>query len=507
MKIGTRLGGSFMLVTLLTCALITISILTLGQIGQHWNGFSTTVLTKQAYATQGYIKLGDGIQNFKNYVVRGKEYDKHFLHDMDAISKLAADYRKLGVDDPKENALLEKIKTGEQLYREALTKAQSMKANGASIAEIDASISGADKILAAGFSGLLAIASDSADSTGQDISASIGSGKIIELSVGAIAVILAVIFAVLATRSITQPMRDAVRIAKTVASGDLSSQITVTRKDETGELLQALKEMNESLKTVVGGVRSGSDTIVTASSQIAGGNLDLSARTEEQASSLEQTAAAMEEITSTVRRNADHARQANSLATSASEVATKGGAVVSQVITTMGEINASAKEIVDIISVIDGIAFQTNILALNAAVEAARAGEQGRGFAVVASEVRNLAQRSATAAKEINILISNSVEKVEAGGKLVQEAGTTMDELVASVKNVTDIMSQISAASSEQEAGIEQVNQAIAEMDTVTQQNAALVEEAAAATESLKTQAKNLSASVSVFTLARHQFA
>ncbi|WP_343583568.1 methyl-accepting chemotaxis protein [Herbaspirillum sp.] len=496
-----------MLVTLLTCVLIAVSLLTLGQIGRHWDGFSGTVLNKQAYATQGYIKLGDGVQNFKNYVVRGKEYDKKFLGDMDAISQLVADYRKLGIDNPKEQELLEKIKSGEQLYREALSKAQSMKASGASIAEIDAAISGADKILAAGFSGLLAIARDSADSTGQGISTSIGSGKIIEISVGAATLVLAIVLAVLATRSITRPMRDAVEIAKTVAAGDLSSRIDVTRKDETGELLQALKDMNESLRTVVGSVRSGSDTIVAASTQIAGGNLDLSARTEEQASSLEQTAAAMEEITSTVRRNTDHARQANSLAASASAAATKGGAVVSDVVTTMGEISESAKEIVDIISVIDGIAFQTNILALNAAVEAARAGEQGRGFAVVASEVRSLAQRSATAAKEINLLISNSVEKVEAGSKLVREAGATMDELVASVKNVTDIMGEISAASSEQEAGIEQVNQAIAEMDTVTQQNAALVEEAAAATESLKTQARNLSAAVSVFKLERIQFA
>jgi len=259
--------------------------------------------------------------------------------------------------------------------------------------------------------------------------------------------------------------------------------------------------MNDGLVKSVSQVRTGIDTIATASSQIAAGNLDLSSRTEEQASSLEETASSMEELTSTVKQNADNARQANQLAVSASGVAEKGGAVVSRVVDTMEDINASAKKIVDIIGVIDGIAFQTNILALNAAVEAARAGEQGRGFAVVASEVRNLAQRSAAAAKEIKTLIGDSVDKVELGSKLVEEAGVTMDEVVQSVRHVTDIMSEIMAASQEQSAGIEQVNQAIGQMDQVTQQNAALVEEAAAAAESLNEQAAKLAEAVSVFKL------
>ena len=503
MKIGIRLGGAFMLVTFLAGILTLASLMTLGKIGQHWDSFSDTVLMKQEYATQGYIKLGDGVQNFKNYVLRGKEYDKHFLADMDAISKLIADYKKMGVTDTKEQELLDKLLAGERLYREAMSKAQTMKAAGVSVTEIDSAISGADKALASAFSGLLTIAHEHAERTGKNISTSISTGKIVEISVGMLVVIFAVLFAILATRSITKPMSEAVKIAKTVAAGDLSSDISVTRRDETGDLLQALKDMNEGLRTVVGHVRTGSDTIAAASIQIAGGNLDLSARTEEQASSLEQTAAAMEEITSTVKRNSDSARQANLLAASASDVASKGGSVVSRVVDTMSEINDSAKKIVDIISVIDGIAFQTNILALNAAVEAARAGDQGRGFAVVASEVRNLAQRSATAAKEIKVLIGDSVEKVEVGSKLVLEAGTTMEEIVASVKRVTDIMGEITSASGEQETGIEQVNQAIAEMDTVTQQNAALVEEAAAATESLKNQASNLAQAVSVFKLAR----
>jgi methyl-accepting chemotaxis protein len=320
-------------------------------------------------------------------------------------------------------------------------------------------------------------------------------------ALGALALAVGALVSWLITRSITRPINEAVKVAEKVAEGDITSRIEVTSKDEAGRLLHALKNMNDSLVKIVSQVRTGTETIATASSQIAAGNIDLSSRTEQQASSLEETASSMEELTSTVKQNADNARQANRLAVSASEVASKGGAVVSQVVDTMASINESSKKIVDIISVIDGIAFQTNILALNAAVEAARAGEQGRGFAVVAAEVRNLAQRSAGAAKEIKALIGDSVEKVDNGAKLVDEAGTTMQEIVESVKRVTDIISEISAASDEQRAGIEQVNQAIAQMDQVTQQNAALVEEAAAASESMQDQAKNLAQVVSVFKL------
>ncbi len=303
------------------------------------------------------------------------------------------------------------------------------------------------------------------------------------------------------TRSITHPLEKAVQLARRVANGDLTAAITVESMDETGTLMQALKEMNEHLAQTVGQVRCGADTIATASAQIAAGNLDLSARTEHQASSLEQTASSMEELTSTVKQNADNARQANQLAQSASHEALKGGAVVAQVVDTMGSINASSKKIVDIIGVIDGIAFQTNILALNAAVEAARAGDQGRGFAVVATEVRSLAQRSAAAAKEIKALIGDSVDKVETGSHLVRQAGNTMQQIVASIGRVADIMGEITAASNEQSAGIEQVNQAIAQMDQVTQQNAALVEQAAAAATALQEQATDLAQVVSMFTL------
>ncbi|QYG05818.1 methyl-accepting chemotaxis protein [Janthinobacterium sp. PAMC25594] len=324
---------------------------------------------------------------------------------------------------------------------------------------------------------------------------------ILSLSLSLAATAIAIALAVLISRSISRPIAEAVKVAQRVASGDLSGSIDARGNDETGLLLRALKEMNDNLQGIVARVRHGTDAIAHGSREIASGNMDLSSRTEQQASSLEETASSMEELTSTVKQNGENARQANQMAQSASSVASKGGQVVAEVITTMDSINASSKKIVDIIGVIDGIAFQTNILALNAAVEAARAGEQGRGFAVVATEVRNLAHRSAAAAKEIKILIDDSVQQVNLGSNLVNQAGSTMEEIVSSVRRVTDIMAEITSASNEQEAGIEQINQAITEMDAVTQQNAALVEEAAAASEALQDQAGILAEAVSVFKL------
>ena len=303
------------------------------------------------------------------------------------------------------------------------------------------------------------------------------------------------------SRSIAAPLKRAAHYADSIATGELTSDIDAQGHDEISDLLASLKQMQENLINTVLKIKEGTDTISVASREIASGNADLSSRTESQASSLEETASSMEELTSTVKQNADNARQANQLVVSASGVAVKGGAVVGQVVSTMGSIKESSRKIVDIISVIDGIAFQTNILALNAAVEAARAGEQGRGFAVVASEVRNLAQRSASAAKEIKDLIGDSVAKVDQGSKLVDEAGKTMDEIVTSVQHVADIMSEITAASQEQSAGIEQVNLAITQMDEMTQQNAALVEQAAAAAESMEEESAELAKSVDVFKL------
>jgi methyl-accepting chemotaxis protein len=312
---------------------------------------------------------------------------------------------------------------------------------------------------------------------------------------------IGLIMAVWLAKIVSSPLKSAVDLAQSIASGDLTQKVEAESTCETGQLIRALSDMNNSLLNVVTEVRAGTEQINEAASEIANGNLDLSSRTEEQASSLEETASSMEEITATVKHNSDNARQANILSQTATSIAEKGGSVVSEVVSTMTSINDSSKKIVDIISVIDGIAFQTNILALNAAVEAARAGEQGRGFAVVASEVRSLAQRSASAAKEIKELINDSVEKVEQGTRLVDAAGTTMQEVVQSVKRVSDMISEITAAGQEQSSGIDQINQAIIQMDSITQQNSALVEEAAAASATMQDQAAKLVDVVSVFKL------
>jgi methyl-accepting chemotaxis protein len=323
------------------------------------------------------------------------------------------------------------------------------------------------------------------------------------MMVGAMLLLIALagLLARMIARSVSVPLEQAVRISERIAQGDLTTHIETGGMSETAQLMRALKTMNDSLVGIVSSVRGSIDTIGHASHDIASGNADLSSRTEAQASNLEETAASMEQITATVRNSADNAREADQLVGSATAVAARGGKVVAQVVETMGAINDSSRRIVDIISVIDGIAFQTNILALNAAVEAARAGEQGRGFAVVASEVRSLAQRSASAAKEIKELISDSVQKVEAGNTLASEAGKAMHEVVTSVERITGIMAGIMLAAQEQSSGIQQVNQAITQIDEMTQQNAALVEQAAAASESLKQQAATLQDAVSIFTL------
>ncbi|MEH0166789.1 methyl-accepting chemotaxis protein [Paucibacter sp. JuS9] len=341
--------------------------------------------------------------------------------------------------------------------------------------------------------------------SGERANSNLSAVKTVLLVAAVIALLAAVALALWIIRAITGPVNHAVEVARAVADGDLSRDMRVEGKNETAQLLRALATMQQKLNSVVSEVRMGSESVATASAQIAQGNQDLSQRTEEQASALEETAASMEQLGSTVRQNADNAQQANQLAMSASTTAVEGGQVVGRVVETMKGINESSQRISDIIGVIDGIAFQTNILALNAAVEAARAGEQGRGFAVVASEVRSLAKRSADAAKEIKSLISTSVERVSAGTQLVDEAGAKMQDIVASIRRVSDIVGEISAASTEQSSGVAQIGEAVTQMDQVTQQNAALVEESAAAAESLKVQATQLVQAVAFFKLSHGQ--
>jgi methyl-accepting chemotaxis protein len=509
-KIGARLGMAFAAVLTLTCAMTGVGVWELSRVADAKNEMRHAAL-KQTLAD----KWLEGIAtNAVRTLAKAKSNDaadqQYFEVEMKAVSQRITAISKelepmIASEDGKR--LFAAVAASRKIYTEIRDGIFVIKSGGeANEAEVRNAIDG--KLLPAMTAYVASVqkVADYQKSLFVDANAHIdevnAEARTLLVALGMAALVLGAALAWALSRSITRPLNSAVRLAQTVAAGDLTSRIDVNSKDEVGQLLEALKAMNGSLLQTVTEVRSGTDTIATASKQIAAGNLDLSSRTEEQASSLEETASSMEELNATVRQNADNARQANVLAEAASGVAARGGVVIGQVVGTMGEINASARQIADIISVIDGIAFQTNILALNAAVEAARAGEQGRGFAVVATEVRSLAQRSAAAAKDIKTLIDNSVARVEAGSRLVNEAGTTMQDIVDSVSRVTDIMSEISAATQEQTAGIDQINQAISQMDQVTQQNAALVEEAAAASEAMQDQAARLASVVSVFRIA-----
>ena len=506
LKIGKRLGLGFGLQILLLAAAVGMGLAKLNEMDLLIEDIISDNNVKVAAATamqraQQKVMIASGRVVMLQDASQRADEERKVLQARAAYDEAGATLRKM-VQSETGKAILARIDAGSNTTRPLVNKARTLALAGdaQTASDVLANQAGpAAERWQEALGDMVEMQEEGNRASAKAATVAYQDARLVLVVIGLLAAVLGTLIAWLATRSIVLPMRQAVKIAQTVAAGDLNTTITSTSADETGELLAALKVMNDSLKNIVGQVRSGTETIASASTQIASGNLELSSRTEQQASSLEETAASMEELTTTVKQNADNARQANQLAVSASDVAIKGGTVVARVVETMSSINDSSRKIVDIIAVIDGIAFQTNILALNAAVEAARAGEQGRGFAVVAAEVRNLAQRSATAAKEIKALIDDSVDKVAMGSTLVNDAGATMDEVVASVKRVTDIMGEISAAGREQEIGIGQINQAVIEMDGVTQQNAALVEEAAAAAESLQEQASALMEVVSVF--------
>ncbi|BDT67816.1 methyl-accepting chemotaxis protein I [Comamonadaceae bacterium OS-1] len=508
LSVSKRLGLGFAMVLALSVAIIVVAI-----------GRLNAVADAAQYMVASPIKteriVGDWYRNIHTGVRRTGAIAKSndpalagfFAEDQAASTKSSSENQKLVealMRTEQEKTLFNQISEQRKAYILVRDKILELKKEGKgeeASSLLDQQFTPTAKSYMGKMEELLAYERQDIDVQAKGIQDNFTTSRNLMLLLGAVSLVLSAVIAWLLSGSITGPLAQASAVARQVASGDLSARIDNQRTDELGELLSSLQSMQTSLVQVVSNVRSGSESVSTASAEIAEGNNDLSARTESQASALEQTAASMEELSSTVKQNADNARQANQLALSASSVAIQGGQVVGQVVETMKGINESSRKISDIIQVIDGIAFQTNILALNAAVEAARAGEQGRGFAVVASEVRSLAGRSAQAAKEIKSLIGASVERVEQGSLLVDQAGVTMTEVVNSIRRVTDIMGEISAASNEQSLGVAQVGEAVTQMDQATQQNAALVEEMAAAASSLKNQAHDLVQVVAVFNL------
>lgn len=508
LNIGYKLGGSFATVLLLTSAIGGLGLFSLARVEGH----ATTLADKWLIGVGHLAIARTAVLEAREYEVKHSrtddpsyqsEYEEKLTLAVKTVTAETAAYEK-SVDNDAERALMADLNKAWTACQQAQQKVIALGrgkqhqdaadvSDGLASTASDETITALDALTSFAFEGGKGAAVHAAQAYTM--------ARMTMLALLGAALLAGAVLAYAVTRSITVPLSLATKAARRVAEGDLTVELSAEGRNEVAQLLHALASMKDNLVRIVSGVRDSADGVATASAQIAQGNSDLSGRTEQQASALEETAASMEQLGSTVRQNADNAKQANQLAAGASSVALKGGEVVDQVVDTMKGINDSSKKIADIIGVIDGIAFQTNILALNAAVEAARAGEQGRGFAVVASEVRSLAQRSADAAKEIKSLINSSVERVEQGTALVDQAGATMSEIVSSIRRVTDIMGEISAASTEQSAGVAQVGEAITRMDQATQQNAALVEQSAAAAESLKDQAQQLVQAVTVFKL------
>ncbi|MEO7117193.1 MAG: methyl-accepting chemotaxis protein [Caldimonas sp.] len=507
LRIGTRVGATFGAILTIVTIGLAAGVWRIGNIAATADALGTTESEKLSLAIQWH----DAVEmNWVRTLAAVRDADPSHLEtwqgEMDATSEaITAIARRIQpmTQSPAENDLRKAIDAAREKYREARGKLLKEKKAGASVtALLESDVKPKAEAYLAAFDAFTRHQQQSVASVLAQSRQGATTGTWLTVGIGSLAVALSTLLAFMLTRSIVVPIRGAVASARRIAEGDLTGRLPESGADEIGALVGAVAEMRTSLADVVGNVRRNSESVATASAEIAEGNQDLSQRTEEQAAALEETAASMEQLSTTVRQNADNARQANQLALDASMIAIQGGEVVGQVVDTMKGIDESSRKIAEIIGVIDSIAFQTNILALNAAVEAARAGEQGRGFAVVASEVRSLAGRSADAAKEIKALINTSVERVRQGTALVDRAGATMTQVVGSIKRVTDIMGEISAASSEQSARVAQVGEAVGQMDQATQQNAALVEESAAAAESLRSQARQLVDAVAIFKLS-----
>ena len=508
LNIAHKLNAAFLLVLVFIVGLGGFSIAQLAQV----NKSSTDIARNWLPSINSLSKISLALARSRSFDMQQLLTDdkkeeiatrERANKQMDSLLKELAAYGKL-ISQPREKELYPEIERNIAQYREVHLRMNALFEQGqkpAGHALMNSSSTPVYRKLQDNINELSAVNAKGAEVSDAEANRIYRESRLAIVCLLAVCIVLAMVLSWWIARLVARPLIRAVSIARQVAKGDLTSQIPYAGRDETGQLMDALKQMNGNLLHIVREVRMGTDTITTASAEIATGNMDLSMRTEQQASALEETASSMEELTSNLKQNGDNVRQANEFARSATDVARQGAAAVADVVATMAAINTSSNKIVDIISVIDGIAFQTNILALNAAVEAARAGEQGRGFAVVASEVRTLAQRSAAAAKEIKTLIGDSLDKVKIGNELVSNAGSTMVQVVSGIERVTDIMSEITSAGREQEAGIEQINQAVTEMDAVTQQNAALVEEAAAAAAALEEQAAQLAKVVSVFKL------
>ncbi|MBK6853301.1 MAG: MCP four helix bundle domain-containing protein [Burkholderiales bacterium] len=509
LKISTRLVLGFSALGALLVLIGAIALINVGSIGKEFDLVMEDRYVKINHATIIKNEVNDAARALRNvFLLTDAAELKQQFDELDASRKIIGDHLarlEQSVTDEQGKALLAKVVAARAVYLQTREKLFEQFKSG----QVDAAKATLNKDNRAAQLSYMATLDDLIkrqevlmQQAGVEVEASISATRFEVIGALLVSFVVGSLMALWIVRSTTGPLNLGVQVARGVSEGDLAQQFESGGQSETGQLLTALHDMKDRLAGIVGGVRSGAEGVATAAAQIAQGNNDLSSRTEQQASALEETAASMEELSSTVKLNAENARQANQLALGASGVATKGGEVVAQVVDTMKGINVSSKKIADIIGVIDGIAFQTNILALNAAVEAARAGEQGRGFAVVAGEVRSLAQRSADAAKEIKTLITDSVERVEQGSSLVDQAGRTMEEVVGAIKRVSDIVAEISAASAEQSSGVAQIEQAVTQMDQATQQNAALVEESAAAAESLRHQAQQLVDAVAVFKIA-----